>query len=373
MDGGGMKDDVGFNEVFFDCTKYGKKIPKENYLVTGKYPIVDQGQTIIAGYTDDPEGIFNDIPAIVFGDHTRVIKYVDKPFFLGADGVKLLKSNRSDVWYKYLFYALTAAHIPNTGYNRHFKWLKELIIPIPSLEKQQEITTILDKVTELIAMRTQQLSELNLMVKSRFIEMFGNPASNPMGWDKRPLAEYITYANNGIARRGNDKNGSIVLRLVELQSGFIDYSQPNRIILTVAEQSRYLLKHNDFLFARVNGNPSYVGRSSVFHDIGVPVYHNDHIIRVHLSEADLNGVFVSNLLNSDYGIQEMKSKIKTSAGQYTISQDGISAILVISPPLPLQNEFAAFVQQVDKSKFEIQKGLKQMEIQYNALMQQYFG
>ena len=161
--------------------------------------------------------------------------------------------------------------------------------------------------------------------------------------------------------------------MVELQDGYIDYSAPNRITLNEAEKARYGLVDNDFLFARVNGNPENVGRCAVFHEIGEPVYHNDHIIRVHFNEAMLDGVFASALINSVYGKRQIKSQIKTSAGQYTISQDGIGAITAIVPPIQMQKQFAAFVSQVDKSKLSIQASLDQHETRKQSLMQKYFG
>ena len=123
-----------FTDIFFDVTKEARKIPKEDYLPVGTYPIIDQGQKYIAGYTDESEGLFVDVPAIIFGDHTRIIKYVDSPCYLGADGVKLLRATVPNANYKYLYYALSHARIPDTGYNRHFKWLKEIeIIPMSSM------------------------------------------------------------------------------------------------------------------------------------------------------------------------------------------------------------------------------------------------
>ena len=362
-----------FTDIFEDVTKQGTKIPTNLYLETGMYPIIDQGQSQVAGYTNETEGVFTDIPAIIFGDHTRIIKYVDTPCFLGADGVKLLKAKDPTANYKYLYYALCNADIPNTGYNRHFKWLKEIEIAECSTEEQNSIVAQFEKIDTLICLRKQQLSKLDELVKSRFIEMFGDPVINPQGWEIAPLSRLIVTANNGMARRGKDEDGSIVLRLVELQNGFIDYSEPNRIKLTEAEKKRYRLIENDFLFARVNGNPDYVGRCAVFNEIGEPVYHNDHIIRVHFDESRINGCFTSVLLNSEYGKRQLKEQIKTSAGQYTISQDGIGAIITIIPPLSLQTEFAIFVEQTDKSKFEIQKSLEKLEILKKSLMQQYFG
>ena len=117
-----------FSDIFVDCTSEGTKISKEEYMKEGKAIIIDQGMNKIAGYTNRENGLYTDVPAIIFGNHTRIIKYIDKPFFLGADGVKLLKAKDKSANYKYLYYALRNAKIPNTGYNRHFKWLKEVQI-----------------------------------------------------------------------------------------------------------------------------------------------------------------------------------------------------------------------------------------------------
>ena len=92
-----------FDEVFVDKTKYGTKVKTDEYHQSGKHLIIDQGQTQVAGYTDLEQGLFENVPAIIFGDHTRVIKYVDEPFFLGADGVKVLRSKFEQANYKYLY------------------------------------------------------------------------------------------------------------------------------------------------------------------------------------------------------------------------------------------------------------------------------
>ncbi|MBP2020588.1 type I restriction enzyme S subunit [Clostridium punense] len=251
--------------------------------------------------------------------------------------------------------------------------LNKLVVPQIKLETQDKIVEVLDKAQQLIDKRKAQISKLDELVKSKFIEMFGDPFRNPMEWDKKQLKEIILLANNGLARRGNDKDGNIVLRLVELQDGYIDYNSPNRIKLTEAEKKRYFLKDGDFLFARVNGNPDYVGRCATYEDIGEKVYHNDHIIRVRLDNNVVNNDYVSTLLNSPYGKLQMKDKLKTSAGQYTINQTGISEIEIVIPPIELQKQFANFVNQVDKLKFEMEKSLEEMENNFNSLMQKAFN
>ena len=146
-----------FLEIFEDQTKLAVKIPQSNYLHIGKHPVIDQGQARISGCSDADKGLFTDVPAIIFGDHTRIVKYIDVPFFIGADGVKVLKSKIKDIDYKYLFYALTNVKIPNTGYNRHFKWLKESSIPLQNLSEQKKIAARLDKMQELIALQKEQI------------------------------------------------------------------------------------------------------------------------------------------------------------------------------------------------------------------------
>lgn len=269
----------------------------------------------------------------------------------------------------YLREKCTGATIPHI----QRRALEDIKIPKISLNKQIEIKNIINKAQELIDKRKEQIQDLDELVKSQFIEMFGDPFKNPKGWSVQQLKEIILLANNGLARRGNDKDGNIVLRLVELQDGFIDYTSPNRIKLTEAEEKRYLLQDGDFLFARVNGNPDNVGRCSAYDDIGESVYHNDHIIRVRFDENIVNNDYVSSILNSPYGKLQMKDKLKTSAGQYTINQNGISEIKITVPPIELQNQFANFVKQTDKLKFEMEKSLKELEDNFNALMQKAFN
>ena len=290
----------------------------------------------------------------------------------------LICSDAIDNRYLYWFLKGNTEYLNSLGRGATFKEISKQIvssieITVPDHEEQMTAVEALEKVARVIRLRKQQLAALDDLIKARFVEMFGDPETNPKGWKKKPLAEVITAANNGMARRGNNEDGNIVMRLVELQDGYIDYSNPNRIVLTDAEKKRYLLKDKDFLFARVNGNPDNVGRCAVFNDIGEPVYHNDHIIRVHFNDSAVDGAFASALLNSTYGKRQLKNQLKTSAGQYTVSQDGIGAVVAILPPIELQREFADFVKQVGKSKVVVHKALDEAQVLFDSLMQQYFG
>lgn len=118
---------------------------RSDYLREGKFPVIDQGQDFIAGYTNDESLIFKDcLPVIIFGDHTRALKFVDFPFAVGADGTKILKPiDEFDPMFFY--YVLESLELGSRGYARHFKLLKEQEIPLPPLETQKEIVAKLDE------------------------------------------------------------------------------------------------------------------------------------------------------------------------------------------------------------------------------------
>ena len=156
-----------FNQIIIDSSKFGRKIPKDDYLEKGKYAIIDQSQSYIAGYTNIEDGMYVDTPAIIFGDHTRCFKYVDFPFFLGADGVKLLKINKEkNVNYIFLIEELKQMPIPNMGYNRHFKFLNEFPIYLPPYEKQEKFATFVQQTEQSKQQLQKSLDSLNTMTKA---------------------------------------------------------------------------------------------------------------------------------------------------------------------------------------------------------------
>ena len=364
---------ASFDEVLKDCTKLGTKIPTNEYLKNGKYPVIDQGQSDIAGYHDSDSGLFENVPAIVFGDHTRAVKYVDKPCFLGADGVKLLCPLDKDINCKYLFYQLSCADIPNTGYNRHFKWVKALDFKIPSSDEQNHVVEVLDKVTELISLRKQQLAKLDELVKVRFVEMFGDAKLNPYDFPCNSLSEYILFLTSG--SRGWSQyftdNGEYFITIKNVKNCRITLQDVQYVIPPDnAEAKRTKVQENDLLISITAdlGRTGVVPKEIAKHG----AYINQHLTCIRLNLEKVNPIYVAYYMESDAGKEQFASK-NQSAVKAGLNFNAINSLKLIVPPLSLQNDFAAFVERVDQQKQTIQQSLEKLELMKEALMQEYFG
>lgn len=148
-----------FSEVFKVANNKKTQIKSGDYLESGNIPIVDQGKQLISGYTNNVEK-YDDIPVIIFGDHTRIVKWVDFEFAQGADGTQVLKATkRFDT--KFSYYLLSNTDIPNLGYSRHMRELKEKDFKYPnSIKEQQKIALVLTNADNEIGLLEQQLADL---------------------------------------------------------------------------------------------------------------------------------------------------------------------------------------------------------------------
>ena len=132
------------------------KLAKKQYLLTGNYPIIDQGKESIIGYTNDETALVDEGKLVLFGDHTCEIKYFDKPFAQGADGLKILKP-LGFVNARYLYYFICSLHINPVGYQRHWSILVKENILVPSMQVQQRTVEILDKFSSMTTSLTDGL------------------------------------------------------------------------------------------------------------------------------------------------------------------------------------------------------------------------
>jgi len=178
------------------------KIPQGQFSKIGKYPIIDQGSEFIAGYTDDKNKLYaGNLPIIVFGDHTRILKYIDFQFSVGADGTKLIQP-KGFLHPKYFFYYLCSLSIPSKGYNRHYKYLKENFIAFPQQKsEQQKIAAVLSKIQQAIEQQEKIIQITKELKKSLMNRLFTEGLHSeeqketeigliPKSWSIKKLNEY---------------------------------------------------------------------------------------------------------------------------------------------------------------------------------------
>lgn len=355
-----------FNEVFDDYTKYGTKIKTEQYHTVGTNIIIDQGQADIAGYTDQIDGLFKDVPVIVFGDHTRIIKYINRPFFLGADGTKILKSKIPNANYKYLYYALKNAKIPNTGYNRHFKWLKQISISFPEHHKQSMIVEILDKLEDSIDNYNTILGLLDKLVKARFIEMFGD-GNLPIKTVKELCYCVVDCPHTTPKYEGNLKNPAI--RTSEIKKGFLVWDTMRYVSDKeyVERTTRAIPKAGDIVY----GREGTFGNAAILPD-GYKFCLGQRVMLLRPDYSKCTSEYLLHSVISDEVYRQAIEKNNASTVAHVNVKD-VKQFKVPLPSLDKQNEFANFVKQVDKSREAVKKSLEKTQQLYDSLMQEYFG
>lgn len=317
--------------------------------------------------------------------HLGKVAFVDKDYAYAFGGfMGLIKPYCEIIIPKYLFYLMITSSYKefvnklSNGININnikFSDLKSFTFNLPSLEEQQRIVNILDKAEEIRIKKKLANEKLDEFLKSTFIDMFGDPMSNNINIKKEKLGKYLVYVQNGISRRRKipQNIGNLVFRIKEIRENYIDYSDINRIPLNEKEKDKYKINNNELLFIRVNGNKDYVGRNAVFRGYIEDAYFNDHIMRVKIEERYMNPIYLSRFLNMSFGKEEIRKYIKTSAGQYTINQQGLSSVELTIPPIEQQNQFAQIVQKVEAQKEKNQKVIEQMDNLFSSLMQQAFN
>ena len=255
--------------------------------------------------------------------------------------------------------------------NLSTEWLKDYKIPLPPLDEQREIAAVLDKVSDLIAKRRQQLNKLDELVKSRFIEMFGVYPANPMGWEIGTIRDIVTEIRYGSSRPAVDGGKYPYLRMNNITyGGELDLSDTKRIDIPDNELDKCTVRRGDVLFNRTNSK-ELVGKTCVY-DRDEMMVLAGFVIRIRVKDRILPE-FLSAFLNTDFSKQMLLGMCKTAIGQANINAQELQNIGLYLPPVELQRRFVQFKKETDKSKLAIQKSLEKLEILKKALMQKYFG
>lgn len=285
---------------------------------------------------------------------------------------------------KYLMYYLNYNDLSNriTGTTRGKltkSALNSIEVKLPSIEKQKKIVALLEKAQELIDKRKKQIEELDLLVKSKFIEMFGDPINNPMKWEVKKMKDISVNIMSGNTPKGGEQvyveSGIMFLRsqnvwknkLLLDDVAYIDQATHNKM-------KKSSLKNKDILMTktgRINTENSSLGRAAMFLGEDDSANINGHVYLIRLQEQIINE-FVLYILTSKEYRGYIRSVCVGGIDKRQLNKEHIEDFPIIFPPIEKQKKFVSYVNQVDKLKFEMENSLKELKENFDSLIQKDF-
>jgi type I restriction enzyme S subunit len=349
-----------------------EKIKKQEYKIYGRYPVIDQGQDLIAGYWDNEKDVYKkNLPVIIFGDHTRIIKYIDFPFVTGADGTKILVPNTSVAFPRFFYYSLLNLKIPSRGYNRHYSLLRESKIPLPPLDEQQKIAAVLSALQE-AKEKTQEVIDATKALKQSMMKhlfTYGpvslKEAENvplketeigpmPEDWEVVKLGDIGEFQYGYTETASGKKIGPKFLRItdIDLTGSKIKWADVPYCKISDKDYLKYKLNDKDILFTRIGAT---TGKTCIVKSPPESVFAS-YLIRY---KADLEKAlpfFIYHFTtNKEYWNQINVSKEgKLKKG---VSSSQLKTFKIPLPPLPVQQKIASILSAIDE-KIEAEENKK---------------
>ena len=255
------------------------------------------------------------------------------------------------------------------------KIVKSSGIPLLPVEEQRRIASVLDATNVLRAKRRQALTKLDFFTQAIFIDLFGDPVSNPLGWqDDRVLAD-VADVRSGITK--GRKTGGVplvnvpYLAVVNVQDGFIELDPLKSIDATAAEIEKYALKPGDILLTE-GGDPDKLGRGAVWYGEVERCIHQNHVFRVRLNDDNMTSEFLSRLLASQRGKRYFLRMAKQTTGIASINMKQLRAFPLLEPPRAVQDEFLDRISCIQKTEASLQHSAQQLDHLFASLQQRAF-
>jgi type I restriction enzyme S subunit len=272
------------------------------------------------------------------------------------------------------FRAFAGAALGNNIKNLNKSALEGYRIPLPPLDEQRRIVGLLDRAAEIRRRADAARAKARAIIPALFIDMFGDPATNPKGWPHLPFGQITNEFRYGTNQKCHDEagEGSVpVLRIPNVIGGQIDWSDIKHAALPAKEREKTRLRVGDLLFVRTNGNPDYIGRCAYF-DAQTDASYASYLIRARLAES-MSPIFAIHHFNHPRFRPLMLRMGKTTAGNYNLSVEGLSALPVMVPPLALQAAFAETAQRLDSLARQLDAAAAKAEAMAAGLSAEVFG
>jgi type I restriction enzyme S subunit len=245
-------------------------------------------------------------------------------------------------------------------------------IPLPPLPEQRRIAAILDQADALRAKRREALAQLDSLTQSIFIEMFGDPATNPREWQIGCIGDLLESASYGTSEKSASVGEFPVLRMNNLtRSGELDLRDLKYMELSEALRSKYLVRAGDVLFNRTN-SADLVGKTAMVPQGAPPLAYAGYLIRLRVNAVN-EPTYLVRFLNTSYAKRTLRGMCKSIIGMANINATEIQAMKIAIPPLALQQTFAARIQAVEALKVTHRAALAELDALFSALQHRAFS
>ena len=361
-------------------TKKKPSIPKRDYQESGEFPVIDQGALFIAGWTDSDEYVISDnLPVVIFGDHTRIFKYVDFPFALGADGTQLLYANDEILDPHFFYHALLNLKVPNKEYNRHYKYLREFSVVCPPLPEQRAIAHVLQTIQEAKSTRQRELA-LERERKAALMDYLfshgtkGEPRKQteigeiPESWEVVELGNYSELITKGSSPKWQGFNycdeGIYFVRSQNVGLGRLEL---NEIAYLPKEfnkkEKKSILQKNDLLINIVGAS---IGRAAVADDIVEGGNVNQAVAIARLKQG-VEPFFVMTFLLT-LGGQFQLHRQKKDIARANLSLQDIKNLLIPLPSVSAQTETVEILQACDTKIAALEQETERLDELFHAML-----
>ena len=360
-------------DSFDNRTDSKKKIQQKTYLEEGTLAIVDQGQEVVGGYSNDDEMRYTGtLPVIIFGDHTRCIKYVDFPFAQGADGVKVLAPKECFLP-KAFYYALHSIDIPNMGYRRHYPLFKNYSIPVPPFAEQQRIV---DRIESLFAKLDEAKEKAQTVVdgfedrKAAILhkaftgelteEWRQNNGVSRDTWNNYTIGDMFIHTT-GKALKKSNTNGSLhkYITTSNLYWGRFDFSEVREMYFTDDELDKCTAKKGDLLIC----NGGDVGRAAIWnYDYDICI--QNHISKLRKKQNNIDVVFCYYF----FMLSKIKGKINSKGiGIASLSAKDLLAMPIDVPSIEEQHEISSILDELFNNEQQAKETAEQVIDQIDSM------
>ena len=237
--------------------------------------------------------------------------------------------------------------------------LTDVLVELPSIEKQKYIVNLMNISLELIELRKKTIDKLDSLVKARFIEMFGDYLKE----DRRPLSE-VAIITGGLTKNSNRNTFETKMPYLRVANVFynrLDLREILKIGVKEEEIEKTLLQAGDLLFVEGNGSIEQIGRVAIWDGSIAPILHQNHLIKARFNNEIIAPEYALFYFMLQDGRQQIISKSVSTSGLNTLSVNKVSSLLLPIPPIALQKQFSVFVKLVDKSRFDIKKSITEIE------------